>query len=46
MVSSCHIKKEIISSTNSTKTAAGKQVPGFFLFAKNWAQSLLNKLNF
>ena len=35
MASLYHIPKEIISSKNSTKTAAGKLVPGPFVFAKN-----------
>ena len=45
MASLCHIPKKIISSKSSTKTAAGKLVPGPFMFAKNEAQSLLeNKI--
>ena len=45
LASACHIAKEKNSSKNSTKTAAWKLVPDPFVFAKNWAQLLLeNKI--
>ena len=41
MASLCHITKKEILAKNSTKTATGKLVSGPFVFAKNYAQPLL-----